>query len=99
MAKPCSVCGSSYHTATFCYRAKKKPVKKIGRRGAEYIRWRDEVAIPYLDATYGRVCSYPGCKTTKVDVDHIKKRGSNPKLKMSLSNVRYLCRTHHIEAT
>lgn len=64
-----------------------------------YLVWRDTVAIPHLDATAGRVCSVDGCQVTKVDVDHIKKRGSHPHLVMSLDNVRYLCRSHHIAIT
>lgn len=99
MSKPCAVCGSDKHTKTFCFQAKRTPVKKIGRRGMEYRAWRDEVAIPHLDATYGRVCSVAGCNIARVDVDHIKKRGSHPHLVMSLDNVRYLCRRHHIDIT
>lgn len=77
----------------------RKRIKQMGRRGMEYKEWRDNVAIPYLDTTFGRKCSVEGCKNTNLDVDHILKRGSHPELKMDLSNVRYLCRTHHREVT
>ena len=78
--------------------AKKKTPNKIGRRGMEYIVWRDTIARPYLDATYGRKCASCG-KHGQLDVQHIKKRGSHPDLRMELSNVEYLCRSCHIKAT
>lgn len=77
-----------------------KPLKPRGKRTLEYEQWRDEVAKPYLDEHFGHVCSKPGCnKTTRLEVDHIQKRGSHPDLKMDLTNVRYLCHTHHLEVT
>lgn len=61
------------------------------------MKWRDEVAIPYLDEKFGHVCSAEGCYSSVVDVAHILGRGSHPHLKMELSNVKYLCRKHHLE--
>lgn len=78
----------------------RKPIISKGKQTRVYETWRDHVAIPYLDKRFGRVCSMPGCTaTTNLDVDHIKKRGSHPHLKMDVKNVRYLCRLHHIEET
>ena len=80
-----------------------KPIKKKGKRTTEYERWRDEVAIPYLDMTYGRICA--GCKGVRcgnqqLDVDHILNRGSHPALRMNLDNVQYLGRYPcHVEKT
>lgn len=72
-------------------------LNRLGRRGREYIKWRDETAIPYLDKTYGHTCSVEGCaRSTNLDVCHILKRGSHPKLKMELTNVIYKCRSHHM---
>lgn len=96
--RACRFCGSSYHFPFQCAKnpKKKKSLKKIGKRTLIYEEWKNSTAKPYLDATYGHICSYEGCNETKnLDVDHIKPRGSHPKLKMELTNVRYLCRYHH----
>lgn len=96
--KPCKFCSSPYHYPFQCKLnpKKKKPLKQKGKRTLIYENWRDSLAKPYLDATYGHICSYDGCNETKnLDVDHIKNRSTHPKLKMELTNVRYLCRTHH----
>lgn len=74
------------------YKEKKPPkyMKQIGRRTLEYNKWRDTVAIPYLDATSGHKCSW--CpRTDRLEVDHIKTRGAHPELKFDLDNIRYLC--------
>lgn len=73
---------------------RQKPIRKIGKRGLEYIAWRDNIAIPYLDRTSGHKCSVCGIGG-ELDVAHIKKRGSHPNLKMDLINVHYLCRLCH----
>jgi 5-methylcytosine-specific restriction endonuclease McrA len=102
MAKPvvCKACGTNGHYQTFCPYKKRKPIPKRGKHAKKWETFRDTVAKPYLDAKYGRVCSKPGCsETTNLDVDHIKKRGSNPQLRYELTNLRYLCRPHHIEET
>lgn len=97
-SRPCKICQSVYHTAMF--HKPRKPIKKKGKRTLEYEEWRDNIAKPYLDKKYGHICSKGLCNiTTGLDVDHIIKRGSHPELKMSLSNVRYLCRPHHQEIT
>lgn len=69
----------------------------MGKRAKEYDLWRREVAIPYLDKQ-GHVCALCG-KDGALDIDHIKKRGSHPELKMELTNLRYLCRDCHIKVT
>jgi hypothetical protein len=98
--RPCRFCGSIYHFPFQCAKnpKKKKPLKKIGKRTLIYEDWKHSTAKPYLDRVYGHVCSYDGCNETKnLDVDHIKNRSTHPKLKMDLTNVRYLCRLHHQE--
>ena len=103
--KLCKDCGRTFPqyntTVTICqlcaynrYNKPNKPLKVRGKRTIEYEKWRREVAIPYLDKTFGHVCSE--CEIGgALDIDHIKPRGSRPDLKMELSNVRYLCRTCH----
>lgn len=85
-----------------------KPIRQKGKATIEYEKWRDTVAKPYLDKTFGIDCSKCGApppvnEETGVqyrhDVDHIKKRGSHQELRMVLSNVRYLCRNCHREET
>lgn len=113
--KMCKSCGRSiivWNTGqTRCpkcqlARSKAKPPKAIkpkGKRTLAYERWRDEVAIPYLDAEYGRTCAAcqgMRCGNQQLDVDHILNRGSHPSLRMSLDNVQYLGRYPcHIEKT
>lgn len=74
---------------------KPKAIKRIGKRGLAYIGWRDNTAIPYLDDTFGHLCSVCGVGG-KLDVAHIRKRGSHPKLKMDLTNIIYKCRSCHL---
>lgn len=79
----------------YCFQHKpRKAIKQKGKHTIEYEEWRDNVAIPYLDATYGHSCVHCGA-TGKLDVDHIKPRGSHYNLRMVLSNVQYLCRNCH----
>lgn len=73
------------------------PIKKKGKHTVEYEIWRDNVAIPYLERI-GHSCAACGA-TGKLDVDHIKNRGSHYNLRMNLSNVQYLCRPCHIQKT
>lgn len=75
----------------------KKAIKKKGKHTIEYELWRDNVAIPYLERK-GHKCVKCGA-TGKLDVDHIKNRGSHYALKMSLTNVQYMCRDCHIRKT
>ena len=96
----CLICQKRSYS-DYCVQHKpRKRINPMGKRTLEYNEWRDTVAIPYLDATYGRICATPDCMvTTKLDVQHKQKRGSHPELKMNLNNVEYLCRTHHIAIT
>lgn len=100
----CKSCGEAGHWQSFCWRkaktvpkAKKRP-SPIGKKGLAYIEWRDTVAKPYLDKKFGHRCYRKWCRATgDLDVGHILGRGSNPKLRMELTNVRWVCRKHHIE--
>jgi 5-methylcytosine-specific restriction endonuclease McrA len=114
--KTCSICQELGHSKFYCrnkpfkpltVRAPlprpTKPIKQKGKRTLEYEHWRDTVARPYLETTYGLNCSF--CQippTTKTDgsiryhdVDHVLPRGSHYHLRMVLSNVRFLCRQCH----
>lgn len=94
-----SLCGVCSYNKYFKDK-KRKPITKRGKRQVEYEQWRDQEAIPYLDKNYGHVCAVTNCfETEHLDVDHIQKRGSHPELKMELTNVRFLCRKHHINIT
>lgn len=108
MCKDCGTTFPRYNTlSTICgrcalnrYSKPRQRIRRKGKRTIEYEAWRRDVAVPYLDKTYGRKCSVLGCPETEyLDVQHKQKRGSHPELKMELSNVEYLCRPHHIEAT
>lgn len=105
----CKECGKSFPqyntTVTICqvcafnrYSKPAKPITRIGKRTKEYNKWRLESAVPYLDNKYGHKCAICGADG-KLDVDHIKKRGSHPELKMELTNVRWLCRPCHVKET
>jgi len=98
MAHSCKVCGKRSYSPLCTQHKPRKRIGLIGRRGEEYIKWRDEVARPFLDDYYGHQCAVCGVGGN-LDVDHKIKRGSHSELKMELSNVRYLCRVCHRAAT
>ena len=96
-SKPCKYCGSIAHWPYQCFKNPKRrtTIKQKGKKAIRYDKWRDEVAIPHLDATTGRVCALCNgtrCHNKQLDVDHIQNRGSHPELIMSLSNVQYVGR-------
>ena len=92
----CTHCGSNKHYQTFCIYKKRKPISQRGKHAKMWQTFRDQIAKPYLDKKYGRVCSVRGChETEQLDVDHIKSRGSAPHLRYDVKNVQYMCRTHH----
>lgn len=104
MSKSCLRCGAGCY-GEYCFRCKpRKPIDRITRpkqKGKEYERWRkfrEEVAIPYLDSNYGRKCVDCGAEGA-LDIDHIKNRGSRPDLKYDLQNLMYRCRMCHIIKT
>lgn len=85
-----------------CTRKTAKPIQKRGKKTELYEKWRDLIAIPYLDNRYGRACAH--CKVMpraggRHDVAHIKGRGAHAGLKMVVHNVRYLCRGCHRKET
>lgn len=95
MAKTCQKCGKRCY-GDFCFIHKpRKQIKQKGKQSIRYEEWRDNIAIPFLDKTYGRICNAckgARCGNRQLDVDHILNRGSHPQLKMSLDNVQYLGR-------
>lgn len=95
MSKSCKVCGKRAYS-DYCFQHKpRKPINQRGKRTLEYEEWRDTVARPYLIQKFGNKCadcSGSRCGNKQLDVDHKKKRGSNPALKMDLNNVQLLGR-------
>lgn len=104
----CKYCGSvNKHYSTWCIM---KPMTKqstklrqthIKKAGKQYDKWkafREDVAIPYLEATYGHTCRCCGAHG-ELDIDHIQSKGSHPSLKYELTNLQYLCRfpCHHMK--
>lgn len=77
---------------------KRKPIKQKGKRTIEYEKWRDTVAKPYLDRTFGRRCADCG-SADNLTIDHIITRGSRPDLVKELSNIQYLCGDCHRDKT
>ena len=100
----CKLCEKQGHWQYQCYyrpaKPKKiyKPPKRYGKKSIEYKVWRDAVAIPYLDKTYGHTCVDCGIGGA-LDIDHVLSRGSRPDLKQDLSNIVYRCRSCHIKKT
>lgn len=103
MAKKCkqpNCVNNSY--GEYCWRHKpRKPISRITRpkqKGKEYERWRkfrEEVAIPYMDEHYGHHCRCCGRSDVPLDIDHIQGKGARPELKYQLSNLQYLDRICH----
>lgn len=95
-AKPCSYCNYPGHTKFSCPvmpRQKlvaKKPMNIKGKKTLAYEKWRDTVARPYLDKTFGHKCAKCG-GTENLEVDHIENRSTHPDKIMSLENIQYLC--------
>ena len=92
MSKTCKICNKRAYS-DYCFQHKpRKRITTQGRKATAYQAWRDEVAIPYLEAKFGRVCALCGgsrCKNRQLDVDHIIKRSKRPDLVMSLDNVQF----------
>lgn len=93
--KVCPICNILGHSRYYCRvrRPKRIPIK--GRRTLEYEQWRDEVGIPHLDKTTGRICQAclgDRCGNRQLDVDHILNRGSHPELIKDVNNIQYLGR-------
>lgn len=96
--KPCKECGSVWHTGWVHKERKpmaKTRMKAYGKQTTRYNQFRDTIARPYLIDKFGEKCAHCGRADLPLDVDHIKKRGSNPELKYELSNLQLLCRKCH----
>lgn len=92
----CKNCGSTRHYQTFCPFKKRQKISQFGKHAKAWAAFRDKVAKPYLDMKFGHVCAVAWCTETKnLDVDHIKGRGSHPRLRYDVNNLQYLCRNHH----
>jgi 5-methylcytosine-specific restriction endonuclease McrA len=84
-----------------------KTIPKQGKVTKLYNKWRDLIAIPYLDQRFGRACAKCGTMPPmnddgsygRYEVDHIKNRSTHPELRMDVKNVQYLCTNCHREKT
>lgn len=78
----------------YCIQHKpRKRIRQISDKQAEYHKWLEEVARPYLIEKFGNVCSC--CMRTfktKLDIEHTKEVGSHAELKKDLNNMTLMCR-------
>lgn len=103
----CKICGKkmlAYNTIqNKCRECTLKNAKPIPQRGKQAKLWetfRDQIARPYLDKKYGHVCNELSCtQTSALTVDHVLGRGSHPELRLEVTNMQYLCFTHHRQKT
>lgn len=82
-------------------------MQKQSAKEIEYQIWKEEIARPYLIERDGNKCDCCNRRARyeeKLDIDHIKNKGSHPELKRRMDNLQLLCRfpchfnkTNHIE--
>lgn len=104
----CRVCGkraySEYcvaHKPRKALRARVRP-KKMSVKEKDYQEWKEAVARPYVvqrDNNECACCGRPAYPNEKLDLDHIKGKGSSPKDKRNLHNIQLLCRPCHFNKT
>lgn len=103
----CRKCGSDYHYQSFCplnrkplprstkaIKATKKP-RKLSAKEIDYQEWKENVARPFLierDGNKCNCCGRPAYDGEKLDIDHIKNKGSHPEHKRNLDLMQLLCR-------
>jgi len=61
-------------------------------RQKEYLKWKEQIARPYLLERDGDRCNCCMQWKEQYDIDHIKSVGSHPELKRDLDNMQLLCR-------
>lgn len=69
--------------------------KKMSDKERDYQEWKEAVARPYVverDGNKCQCCGRPAYLNEKLDLDHIKGKGSHRELKRELSNLQLLCR-------
>lgn len=103
----CSVCGKRAYSEYCVQHKPRKPIrsyrrpKSVSARELDYQEWKESVARPYLISHYENRCAC--CDfffgTVKLDIDHIKNKGSHPELKRDLGNLQLLCRQCHARKT
>lgn len=70
-------------------------MKQVSDKQAEYNRWLEAVARPYLIERDGNKCSCctrPALEGEKLDIEHTLGKGSHPELKRDLNNLTLMCR-------
>lgn len=100
----CKICGSNKHYSTFCYSVRRKMIPKRGKQAIKWISERKDFIKKTKPSNGIWLCHYCGVKLveTKDDllfnpdaqlltVDHIKPRGSNPKLRYKMENLVPCC--------
>lgn len=61
----------------------------------DYQIWKEDTARPAVierDGNKCQCCRRPAHEGEKLDLDHIKSKGSHPELKRDINNLRLLCR-------
>lgn len=100
--KFCKICGSQWHYQTFCSQKKKKRPAQQSDKEKAYQVWKETIARDYVinrDGNNCRCCNRSARKDEKLDIDHIRSKGSTPAMKTSLTNMQLLCRNCHIKKT
>jgi hypothetical protein len=103
MAKQCQYTGCNRNCyGEYCYLHKaRKPLrshvhpKKQSDRELDYQAWKEAVARPYVverDGNRCMCCGRPAYPREKLDLDHIKGKGSHADSKRDLQNLQLLCR-------
>lgn len=107
MTKPCKICGSLYHSQTFCPRKNRaiprKARKPIARESAKTRAKRQQTATAWFklnppDATehwtcYLQISSMCPKRLTRsmVYLEHVRPRSRHPELKFNVKNIRPAC--------
>lgn len=98
--KNCKICESEQHTAFYCYKKTRKPIKsnkRIKQQGKAHAKWI-KARKKWLEnnpPTYNGYYTCAGCgqpvRIDEVTLDHIKRRGSHPELRYEQSNLQPMC--------
>lgn len=80
----------------------RRALPKQSQKEKDYQQWKETVARPFIIKRDGNMCSCcmrPAYEGEKLDIDHIKGKGSHPSLKRDLDNFQLLCRVCHQRKT
>lgn len=74
-------------------------IRKIGKQGKKWLAFRRKFLMKRAEWWGGWTCEHCGRECLYVEVDHIKKRSTNPELKYDETNLAILCKNCHRIAT